>query len=131
MKLLTNIINKNKENKECNLPFGSKECGKFLKETYKESIDETILLKEDLYSNLLEYDEIINNLNNLEKRKKVIEHTIQNEMKEYENAFCLDRKITWKKVSKSSIDSKKLKEDYPDIVSDYIKLSSNRVFKIK
>lgn len=129
MKILTNIINK--KNKECNLPFGSKEYGNFLKETYKESIDETILLNEDLYSNLLEYDEIIDNLNKLEGRKKVIEHTLQNEMKEYEKAFCIDRKITWKKVTKNSIDSKKLKEDHPDIVSNYIKVSSNRVFKIK
>ena len=131
MKMFTNIINKTKSDKELNFPFGSRECGNFLKEIYKESIDETILLNEDLYSNLLEYDEIIDNLSKLEGRKKVIEHTIQNEMKEYENAFCIDRKITWKKVTKNNIDSKKLKEDYPDIVSNYIKVSSNRVFKIK
>ncbi|MGX4599484.1 hypothetical protein [Faecalimicrobium sp. JNUCC 81] len=131
MKILTNIINKTKNVKECNLPFGSKEFGSFLKETYKESIDETILLNEDLYSNLLEYDEIIDSLSKLECKKKIIEHKLQNEMKEYENAFCMDRKITWKKVTKNSIDSKKLKEDHPDIVSNYIKVSSNRVFKIK
>lgn len=131
MKMFTNIINKNKDAKELNFPFGSRECGNFLKENYKESIDDTILLSEDLYSNLLEYDEIIDNLSKLEGKKKVIEHKLQNEMKEYENAFCIDRKITWKKVTKNNIDSKKLKEDYPDIVSNYIKVSSNRVFKIK
>lgn len=131
MKILTNIINKTKGTKELNFPLGSKECGNYLKETYKDSIDETILLKEDLYSNLAEYDEITCTINKLEAKKKIIEHKLQSEMKEYENAFCLDRKITWKKVTKNNLDSKKLKEDYPDIVSNYIKVSSNRVFKIK
>lgn len=52
-------------------------------------------------------------------------------MKEYETAFCKDRKITWKKVIKNSIDTKKLKIDYPEIIKNYTKTSTSRTFRMK
>ena len=130
MKILTDIINKNKS-REMVYPFGSDECDKYLKERYKNSKEENVLINENLYEKLQEYDDIISNINKLESRKKVIEHIMKHEMKEYETAFCIDRKITWKKVTKNSIDTKKLKTDYPNIVKEYMKVSSSRVFKIK
>ena len=34
----------NKDLNNCQLPFGSDDCGKFLRQTYKNSINETIIL---------------------------------------------------------------------------------------
>ena len=43
-----------------------------------------------------------------------------------------DRVVTWKAQEKRvSIDSKKLKEELPEIAEKYSKKSSYRVFKIK
>lgn len=129
MRKITDFIKK--KEKEVNLPFGSDECGKFLKETYKETLNEVVVLDDGLYEKIEKYNSIVDNINKLEKEKKIIEHIIQSEMKEYETAFCKDRKITWKKVIKNSIDTKKLKIDYPEIIKNYTKTSTSRTFRMK
>ncbi|WP_343101172.1 hypothetical protein [Romboutsia sp. MSSM.1001216sp_RTP31141st1_G3_RTP31141_220114] len=129
MRKFTDFIKK--KEKEVNLPFGSDECGKFLKETYKDTLNEVVVLDDGLYEKIEKYNSIVDNINKLEKEKKIIEHIIQSEMKEYETAFCKDRKITWKKVIKNSIDTKKLKIDYPEIIKNYTKTSTSRTFRMK
>lgn len=129
MRKITDFIKK--KEKEVNLPFGSDECGKFLKETYKDTLNEVVVLDDGLYEKIEKYNSIVDNINKLEKEKKVIEHIIQSEMREYETAFCKDRKITWKKVIKNSIDTKKLKIDYPEIIKNYTKTSTSRTFRMK
>ena len=62
--------------------------------------------------------------------KGKIEQEIQANMKDHEVAFIGDRKITWKWQSRTTLDSKRLKEDYPDIVKDYMKTTETRVFKV-
>ena len=128
MGMLKNFFNKSIN--ENTYPFGTKECGKFLKEAYKKSVDETLILKEEIYATLEQYDEIVDNISRLEFKKTYIEHFLQNEMKEYETAFCKERKITWKTISKSSLDSKKLKLDNPDLANKYLKTNKVRVFKV-
>ncbi|MCH1959848.1 hypothetical protein [Romboutsia hominis] len=129
MRKITDFIKK--KEKEVNLPFGSDECGKFLKETYKDTLNEVVVLDDGLYEKIEKYNSIVDNINKLEKEKKIIEHIIQSEMREYEIAFCKDRKITWKKVIKNSIDTKKLKIDYPEIIKNYTKTSTSRTFRMK
>lgn len=129
MRKITDFIKK--KEKEVNLPFGSDECGKFLKETYKDTLNEVVVLDDGLYEKIEHYNSIVDNINKLEKEKKTIEHIIQSEMREYETAFCKDRKITWKKVIKNSIDTKKLKVDYPEIIKNYTKTSTSRTFRMK
>lgn len=129
MRKFTDFIKK--KEKEVNLPFGSDECGKFLKETYKDTLNEVVVLDDGLYEKIEKYNSIVDNINKLEKEKKVIEHIIQSEMREYETAFCKDKKITWKKVIKNSIDTKKLKIDYPEIIKNYTKTSTSRTFRMK
>ncbi len=129
MRKITDFIKK--KEKEVNLPFGSDECGKFLKETYKDTLNEVVVLDDGLYEKIEKYNSIVDNINKLEKEKKTIEHIIQSEMREYETAFCKDKKITWKKVIKNSIDTKKLKIDYPEIIKNYTKTSISRTFRMK
>ena len=67
------------------------------------------------YESIKEYDEISSEISSLESRKKVIEHRLQSELKEYEIGFCKERKITWKNVTKTSVDTKRLKEELPEV----------------
>lgn len=120
----------NKDLNNCQLPFGSDDCGKFLRQTYKNSINETIILDESLYEYIEEYDEILSSISKLESQKKVIEHKIQSNLREYEIGFCKERKITWKSVTKTSVDTKKLREELPEIVDKYLKTTTSRVFRI-
>ena len=131
MKRFVDIFKSNKDDlNNCQLPFGSDDCGKFLRKTYANSINETIILDESLYECIEEYDEIVSSISKLESRKKIIEHKLKINLKEYDIGFCKERKITWKSVTKTSVDTKKLREDLPDVVDGYLKTSTSRVFRI-
>ena len=112
------------------LPFGSDECGKFLRSTYKYSIDEVTILPDNMYEHLEEFDYLVSEINKLETMKKSIEHRLQNEMKNSDTGFCKDRKITWKTVEKTSLDSKKIKAEMPEIYDQYAKTTRSRVFRV-
>lgn len=112
------------------LPFGSDECGKFLRSTYNESVDEVAILNDNMYEYIEEYDYVVSEIHKLEVMKKAIEHRLQNEIKECNTGFCKDRKFTWKVVEKSSLDSKRLKKDLPEIYDKYVKVSKSRVFRM-
>ena len=62
--------------------------------------------------------------------KKSVEQYLQLQMKEYEVAYLGDRKITWKKQSRSVVDTKRLKREHPELVEKYMKTTSSRVFRI-
>ena len=131
MKRFVDIFKSDKEgSNNSSLPFGSDDCGKFLRSTYKNSISETTILDESLYESIKEYDKISSEISSLESRKKVIEHRLQSELKEYEIGFCKERKITWKNVTKTSVDTKRLKQELPEVVNDYLKTTTIRVFRI-
>lgn len=127
MKILRNMLN----NTKIKLPFGSEECGRFLKETYKDSVNEVAIINEEMYSLIQQHDDIVDKISKLEGEKKIIEHTLQNELKYCEMGFCKDRKITWKSVTRNSIDTKALKSDMPEVAEKYSKVSVSRLFKIK
>ena len=47
-------------------------------------------------------------------------------MKEAEIGIVGDRRILWQSISKSSIDTKRLKAEKPDIYADYLQQSRYR-----
>lgn len=114
------------------LPDGTDAYSEYLKEKYKKSNGKEIelhLLK-DGPQKLLRYDEIVSDIKALESEKKFIEQEIQLHMEEFEVAKIGDRKITWKNSSRTSIDSKKLKSEMPEIAEQFMKTSTSRTFRI-
>lgn len=112
-------------------PLGSDEYGRFIREAYMDSVSEVVVLADDLADSLSRYDEIVDTISKLKCEKNIIEHTIMALMKEKEIAYVKNRKITWKKSVRTSIDSKRLKEEEPMVYEKYCKTSSSRLFKIK
>lgn len=110
-------------------PDGSEDYSKVLQVLYKDSIDEELILfeKGDL---LKRYDDVREFVKNLDMEKKAIEQYLQMQMKDYEVAYLGDRKITWKKQVRNTIDTKKLKQDHPEIANKYMKTTTSRVFRI-
>jgi predicted phage-related endonuclease len=111
------------------LPDGSQDYSDFLRDKYKDSKNESLILfiKED---KLNRYDEVNRLIKELNTEKKTIEQFIQSEIKEYEVAFIGDRKITWKSQNRSSLDSKRLKKEHPEVVEAFMKTTTSRVFRI-
>ncbi|MGL5752705.1 MAG: hypothetical protein ACRCXT_19360 [Paraclostridium sp.] len=76
------------------------------------------------------YDEINKNIKELEAEKKSIEKTIKDNMKHCEEVYIGNRKITYKTQTRNTIDTKALKEAYPELIEKYTKVSTYRVFKM-
>lgn len=108
---------------------GSLDYSKVLQEFYKDSKDEELILFEE-ESVLNRYDEIVELYKDLDLEKKKIEQYLQEQMKEYEIAFIGDRRITWKKQERNSIDTKRLKAELPEVAEKYMKTTTSRVFRI-
>ena len=124
-------LSKRTKEAEILAPLGSAEYGRRVREIYSETLNEPVILSDTLYDTLSKHDEIVDSINKLKNEKDRIEHTIMSLMKENDTAYIKDRIVTWKKTTRSSLDTKRLKEEEPEIYSKYIKLSSSRVFKIK
>lgn len=124
------VFGKNKGNK-IGAPVGSAEYGKLIREAYMDTVSEAVVLSDDLHESLSRYDEIVDSISKLKSEKDIIEHSIMTLMKENEIAYVKNRKITWKKSVRTSLDTKSLKEDEPEIYNKYSKISSSRMFKIK
>lgn len=124
------ILSKFKEEKIM-APKGSAEYGKLVKEAYIDTVDEVKFLSDDLYDSVCRHDEIVDSISKLKVEKDIIEHTIMGLMKENETAYIKERKVTWKKTTRTNFDSKRFKEDEPKLYEKYCRVSSNRLFKIK
>lgn len=124
------VFGKNKGNK-IGAPVGSAEYGKLIREAYMDTVSEAVVLSDDLHESLSRYDEIVDSISKLKSEKDIIEHSIMTLMKENEIAYVKNRKITWKKSVRTSLDTKSLKEEEPEIYNKYSKISSSRMFKIK
>ncbi|MBW4864301.1 MAG: YqaJ viral recombinase family protein [Paeniclostridium sp.] len=110
-------------------PDGSDDYSNMIQGIYKDSKKEELILfkKDDLMSR---YDEVCELSKDISKEKKTIEQYIQSQMKDYEVAYLGDRKITWKTQIRNSLDSKKLKKEYPELVDRYMKTTTSRIFRM-
>ena len=111
------------------MPDGSDDYSKMIKDMYKYSKENTLILfeKEDI---LNRYDELNKIKKDIENEKKIIEQNIQLQMKDYEVAYIGNRKITWKNVRKNILDTRSIKKEHPELVNNFMKTTTSRVFKI-
>ena len=112
-------------------PDGSNEYTEIIRNKYRTSIPESIELESSFADKLMIRDSIEEQIKSLETDKKMIDQEIQLQMQENERAVVGKRVITWKPQSRTSIDTKKLKEEAPELYEQYSKTTNSRVFKIK
>ena len=111
------------------MPDGSSDYSKTLDILYKNSKQEELILFE-AESILERYNEVVKLYKDFEKEKKAIEQYLKLQMQNYEIAYVGDRKITWKKQERNTIDTTRLKKEHPEIVAGYMKTTTSRVLKI-
>ena len=111
------------------MPDGSSDYSKTLDVLYKDSKEEELILFE-AESILDRYDEVVSLYKGFEKEKKAIEQYLKLQMQNYEIPYAGDRKITWKKQERNTIDTTRLKKEHPEIVAGYMKTTTSRVLKI-
>jgi putative phage-type endonuclease len=111
---------------------GSEASTDLLKSLYPSSDPGTELtLPEDAAELIERRDELKEQVKELDAQIDECENKLKDLLKTNEVGVIGERKVTWKTYSKTSIDSKKLKEDQPDIYQKYCKTSSYRKFDVK
>ena len=73
-----------------------------------------------------EYERLSQQLKEIEKAKNAAGNQLKNYLKEAETGIVGNRKISWKQISKSTVDTKRLKSEKPDIYSNYLTQSQYR-----
>lgn len=111
---------------------GSSAAEKYLKEKYDRAVkDKEVVLPSEFKDYLIEYEQIKQNEKLIKTAKTEIENILKEELKDAERGIVGDFVINWKNQSRTSVDSKTLKEKFPDIHKEVLKTSSFRKFDVK
>ena len=111
---------------------GSSAAEKYLKEKYKQAESEnSIELGFEYKDKIKAYLEKKELLKAFETEVKELENQIKFEIGNAEYAYAPGYSLSWKNVSSTKVDSKKLKSEFPEIYEKVIKESKSRRFSIK
>ncbi|WP_420976977.1 YqaJ viral recombinase family protein [Bacillus vallismortis] len=111
---------------------GSSAAEEYLKQRYAEAEGGKVVdLTSDNKTRIQQYLHLKEQINELTLQAKELENQIKHEMKEAEYGFIGNYQTSWKSVSTNRIDSKKLKEQFPDVYEKVTKEVQFRRFGIK
>lgn len=103
-----------------------------LKTLYPDSTPGTEIVLPEKATELIEQrEELKGQAKELEVQISECENKLKDLLKKNEVGICGDKKVTWKNFNRTSIDSKKLKAERPNVYEKYLKTSSYRKFDIK
>lgn len=108
------------------LPDGSAATSEYFNRKFSESNGKTVELPEEAIEICEEYERISQQIKELENAKNAAANQLKSFLKEAEIGKVGEHKVSWKQISKSSLDQKRLKEERPDIYSGYMVQNSYR-----
>lgn len=108
------------------VPDGSEATTNYFNRRFLESNGETVELPEEALAVCMEYDRLSEELKRMEEAKNAAANQLKSYLKEAETGTVGGRKVTWKLVSKSTVDTKRLKSEQPEVYSSFLKDSSYR-----
>lgn len=111
-------------------PDGSKTADKVIASYFRETKPTPILLPSSFDERSERRQELISSIGEMEREQKQIEQELKIYMGSAETAENERFKISWKPVDSSRVDSKKLKEERPEIYGKYQKTIHSRRFTI-
>lgn len=111
-------------------PDGSDNCSKLIVEMYYKSDQEKAIQLLGCNELLNRRQEIDSLLKKMEKEKAQIEQKIKLEMQDAAYGMTEDYRVSWVSYDSVRLDSKKLKEEQPEIYDKYCKMSSTRRFTV-
>ena len=109
---------------------GSEATSDFLDEKYAECDGNTIELPTETLELCDSIEQLSAEIEKLETEKNAAVNQIKAFMKNAETGYAGKHTVTWKTVSSSRLDSRKLKEEQPEIYDKYIRQTSYRRFLV-
>ncbi|USK71735.1 YqaJ viral recombinase family protein [Peribacillus asahii] len=111
---------------------GSSAAEQYLKSKYeKGEKGKSVDLTAEYAEKIQQYLTLTDSIKSLEVQAKEIKNQIQAEMKDAEIGFVQNFQTEWKTINSNRVDSKTLKEKFPDIYKQVVKPSVSRRFGIK
>ena len=111
-------------------PDGSKTADLAIAERFKDAQSNTILLS-GFDERLRRRQELLTVMEHMEKEKRQIDQELKLYLGDAETAENEHYRVSWKNVSRSSLDEKRLKEEEPEIYEKYRRITTSRRFTVK
>lgn len=111
-------------------PDGSKTADLAIAERFKETQGTTILLS-GFDERLRRRQELLTVMEHMETEKRQIDQELKLYLGNAETAENEHFRVSWKNVSRSSLDEKRLKEEEPEIYEKYCRITTSRRFTVK
>ena len=108
------------------VPDGSPATTDYLNSTYGESNGKLIELPAEALAAFEQYDEISRRLDELKAEKEAVCNQFKNYLKENEAGILGGRRVSWKQVSASAFDKKRLEQEKPEIYEAYVSQNQYR-----
>jgi len=111
---------------------GSSAAEQYLKERYAEVEPGKIVDLEYSYKEKLDhYLELKEQIKTLQEIARQTENELKNELKDAEIGIVKNYQVNWKPVTQNRVDTKVLKEKYPNIYQEVLKNTTYRKFSVK
>lgn len=112
-------------------PDGSDDYSEALRKMYPGGSYESVELSSKASRNIARLDVLNEEIKERKAEADLLKQEIQLEMEDAETAFAIDgRKVTYKSGERTSLDTKKLKRERPDIYKEYAVTKATRTFKV-
>lgn len=112
------------------VPDGSDATTDYFNSRFSRSNGMRIELPEEALSVCMEYDRLSEELKKITEAKNAAANQLKGYLKEAEMGTVGDRTVTWKEISKSTVDTKRLKTENPEIYNRFLKDSTYRRFSV-
>lgn len=112
-------------------PDGSRAYDEVLKQYFKTARKSTEIKLIGFDEKLERREELVGQIALLQQEQNRIEQEIKLYMKDSETASSGNFKVQWSNVEKTSLDTKRIKIEKPEIYRDYAKVSVTRRFQVK
>ncbi|MCH5250551.1 MAG: YqaJ viral recombinase family protein [Lachnospiraceae bacterium] len=112
-------------------PDGSKACDEVLEQYFHTSRKESTIELVGFDERLDRREQILSQIAELEQEQKRIEQEVKLYMRDNESAFSGNYRISWSSIETTRLDTKRIKEEKPELYKDYAKVSLSRRFQIK
>ena len=107
-------------------PDGSEATTAYLNKRYGECNGKTIELPEEALEVVCKYEDVSQQMKEIKERKDALANQLRNFLGENESGVVCGRRVTWKQLTKTSFDSKKLEKENRQVYDAYLTESQYR-----
>ena len=112
-------------------PDGSKACDEVLEQYFHTARKASAIKLVGFDEKLRRREEILGFISELQEEQKQIEQEVKLFMQDNELASSNSFNVSWKNIDSTKLDTKRIKEERPELYADYGKVSHSRRFEVK